>query len=51
MNQTIRCKAAIAWGPKQPLEVTEIDVAPPKAFEVRLKVISNALCHTDIYTY
>lgn len=27
-----------------------IQVAPPKAGEVRLKVISNALCHTDIYT-
>ena len=25
-------------------------VAPPKAGEVRLKVVSNALCHTDVYT-
>jgi Zn-dependent alcohol dehydrogenase len=25
-------------------------VAPPKAKEVRVKVIANALCHTDIYT-
>ena len=25
-------------------------VAAPKAGEVRLKVIANALCHTDIYT-
>ena len=25
-------------------------VAPPKAGEVRVKVVSNALCHTDIYT-
>lgn len=25
-------------------------VAPPKAGEVRVKVIANALCHTDIYT-
>jgi S-(hydroxymethyl)glutathione dehydrogenase/alcohol dehydrogenase len=28
----------------------EIEVAPPKAGEVRVKVICNALCHTDIYT-
>lgn len=27
-----------------------MEVAPPKAGEVRVKVISNALCHTDIYT-
>jgi S-(hydroxymethyl)glutathione dehydrogenase/alcohol dehydrogenase len=25
-------------------------VDPPKAGEVRLKVVSNALCHTDLYT-
>ena len=25
-------------------------MAPPKAKEVRVKVIANALCHTDIYT-
>ena len=25
-------------------------MAAPKAGEVRLKVVANALCHTDIYT-
>ena len=49
-GQVIKCKAAVAWGPKQPLDVTEIEVAPPKAGEIRVKVIANALCHTDIYT-
>ena len=28
----------------------QIIVDPPKAGEVRLKVICNALCHTDVYT-
>ena len=32
------------------LSQTYPQVAPPKAGEVRVKVISNALCHTDIYT-
>merc|ERR1712002_1069583 len=49
-GQTITCKAAVAWEAKKPLDVTDIQVAPPKAGEVRVKVISNALCHTDIYT-
>jgi Zn-dependent alcohol dehydrogenase len=49
-GKTIRCKAAVAWGPNKPLDVTEIEVAPPKAGEIRVKVIANALCHTDIYT-
>jgi len=49
-GQTITCKAAVAWEAKKPLDVTDIQVAPPRAGEVRVKVISNALCHTDIYT-
>merc|ERR1712168_733595 len=49
-GQTITCKAAVAWEAKKPLDITDIQVAPPKAGEVRVKVISNALCHTDIYT-
>ena len=39
-----------AWEAKKPLSIEEITVAPPKAGEVRVKVIANALCHTDIYT-
>lgn len=46
----IICKAAVAWAPNEPLKTEEITVAPPKAGEVRLKIIANALCHTDIYT-
>jgi len=46
----IKCKAMVARAPKQPLVEEEITVMPPKAGEVRVKVISNALCHTDIYT-
>merc|ERR1712241_904509 len=49
-GKPITCKAAGAWEPKTPLDVTEIQVAPPQAGEVRVKVIANALCHTDIYT-
>lgn len=46
----IICKAAVAWSPNQPLKVELITVDPPKAGEVRLKIIANALCHTDLYT-
>ena len=40
----------MAWGPKEPLTHERVTVAPPRAGEIRVKVISNALCHTDIYT-
>lgn len=49
-GKVIKCLAAVAWEAKKPLDVTEIEVQPPKAGEVRLKIFSNALCHTDIYT-
>ena len=49
-GKPIECNAAVAWGPKQPLVNEVILVAPPKKGEIRVKVISNALCHTDIYT-
>ena len=43
-------QAAVAWGPNQPLTNETIIVAPPRKGEIRVKVMSNALCHTDIYT-
>jgi S-(hydroxymethyl)glutathione dehydrogenase / alcohol dehydrogenase len=44
----IQCKAMVARGPKQPMVEEEITVMPPQAGEVRVKVIANALCHTDM---
>ena len=49
-GKPIECLAAVAWEAKKPLDVTKVMVAPPKAGEVRVKILSNALCHTDIYT-
>lgn len=46
----IKSKAAIAWGPKQPLSIEEVDVMPPKAGEVLVRIIASGVCHTDAYT-
>ncbi|WP_257605949.1 S-(hydroxymethyl)glutathione dehydrogenase/class III alcohol dehydrogenase [Ferrimonas balearica] len=48
--QTIKSKAAVAWGPGQPLSIETVDVAPPKAGEVRIKIIATGVCHTDAFT-
>ena len=48
-GESIECKAMVAFGVNDLREETVL-VAPPKAGEVRVKVICNALCHTDIYT-
>lgn len=38
LSQVIKCKAAVAWGPGKPLSIEDVEVAPPKAHEVRIKV-------------
>ena len=50
-SQVIQCKAAVAWSAETPLVVETINVAPPKAFEVRIKIVSTSLCHSDIYAW
>lgn len=50
-GKPITCRASVAYGPNEPLRVETITVGPPRAGEVRLKVICNALCHTDVYTW
>ena len=41
----------VAHAPNTPLKCETITVDPPKAGEVRVKVVANALCHTDVYTW
>jgi D-arabinose 1-dehydrogenase-like Zn-dependent alcohol dehydrogenase len=40
--------AAVSKAPGQPLEMEEVEVAPPRAHEVRVKIICTSLCHTDV---
>jgi hypothetical protein len=37
--QIINCKAAIAWEAKKPLSIEDVEVLPPKAHEVRVKIL------------
>ncbi|KAK7350876.1 hypothetical protein VNO77_09907 [Canavalia gladiata] len=48
-GKVIRCKAAVAWEAGKPLVIEEVEVAPPQANEVRLKILFTSLCHTDVY--
>lgn len=49
-EQFIKSKAAIAWGPGQPLTVEEVDVMLPKKGEVLVKILASGVCHTDAFT-
>uniref|UniRef100_A0A8C0NNI6 Alcohol dehydrogenase 5 (class III), chi polypeptide n=3 Tax=Canis lupus TaxID=9612 RepID=A0A8C0NNI6_CANLF len=44
-NQVIKCKAAVAWEAGKPLSIEEVEVAPPKAHEVRIKIMVTLSSH------
>lgn len=46
----MKTRAAVAWGPKQPLTIEEVDLQGPQAGEVMVKLVATGVCHTDAYT-
>ncbi|XP_068088192.1 NADP-dependent alcohol dehydrogenase-like [Hyperolius riggenbachi] len=46
-GKDIVCKAAVAWEPHKPFSIEEITVAPPKAHEVRIKILASGICGSD----
>jgi S-(hydroxymethyl)glutathione dehydrogenase/alcohol dehydrogenase len=47
---TMKSRAAVAFGANQPLQIVEIDVAPPRAGEVLVRITHTGVCHTDEFT-
>nr|XP_060635168.1 alcohol dehydrogenase 1B-like [Anolis sagrei ordinatus] len=46
-GKVIKCKAAIVFEAKGPFKIVEIEVAPPKAHEVRIEILASGICRTD----
>ena len=46
----MKTRAAVAFAPKQPLEIVEVDLDGPKASEVLVEIMATGICHTDAYT-
>jgi S-(hydroxymethyl)glutathione dehydrogenase/alcohol dehydrogenase len=46
----ITARAAVAWEVGKPLEIEQVQVAPPKQGEVLVKVVASGVCHTDAFT-
>ena len=46
----MKARAAVAWEPKKPLEIEEVEVEGPKEGEVLLKVHATGVCHTDAFS-
>jgi S-(hydroxymethyl)glutathione dehydrogenase/alcohol dehydrogenase len=49
-TKMIKTRAAVAWGPGQPLSVEEVDLMPPQEGEVLVRIVATGVCHTDAYT-
>ena len=46
----MKSRAAVAFEAGKPLQIVEIDVAPPRAGEVLIKISHTGVCHTDAFT-
>ncbi len=46
----MKSRAAVAFAAGQPLQVVEIDVAPPRSGEVLVRIVATGVCHTDAFT-
>ena len=46
----MKSRAAVAFEACKPLQMVEIDVAPPQKGEVLVKITHTGVCHTDAFT-
>ncbi|XP_076998848.1 all-trans-retinol dehydrogenase [NAD(+)] ADH1B-like [Tamandua tetradactyla] len=46
-GKVIKCKAAVLWELRKPFSIEEVEVAPPKAYEVRIKMVATGICGSD----
>jgi S-(hydroxymethyl)glutathione dehydrogenase/alcohol dehydrogenase len=46
----MKTRAAVAFEAKAPLQIVEVDLEGPKAFEVMVEIKATGICHTDAYT-
>jgi NDMA-dependent alcohol dehydrogenase len=45
----MRAQAAVLFEPGRPLEILEVEVAPPRAGEVLIRLAAAGICHTDLH--
>jgi S-(hydroxymethyl)glutathione dehydrogenase/alcohol dehydrogenase len=47
---TIKTRAAVAWGPGESLRIEEVDLLPARKGEVLVRMVATGVCHTDAFT-
>lgn len=46
----MKSRAAVALKAGAPLSLETVEVAPPKAGEVLVRIVASGVCHTDAFT-
>jgi S-(hydroxymethyl)glutathione dehydrogenase / alcohol dehydrogenase len=49
-SDPMKSRAAVAFAAGKPLQIVEVDVAPPRKGEVLVKISHTGVCHTDAFT-
>jgi S-(hydroxymethyl)glutathione dehydrogenase/alcohol dehydrogenase len=47
---SMKTRGAVAFEARKPLEIVELDLEGPRAFEVLVEIKASGVCHTDAYT-
>ena len=45
----MKTRAAVLWDPGRPVEVLDVDLAPPRAGEVLVKIAASGICASDLH--
>ena len=43
-------RAAVLWATGAPLVVEDVELAPPRAGEVLVRLVASGVCHSDLHT-
>ncbi|XP_029453220.1 alcohol dehydrogenase 1-like [Rhinatrema bivittatum] len=46
-GKVIKCKAAVLWETEKPFSIEEVEVPPPRAHEIRVKIVATGICRSD----
>jgi S-(hydroxymethyl)glutathione dehydrogenase / alcohol dehydrogenase len=45
----VQTQAAVLWEPGRPVEILEVDLAPPREGEVLVRIAACGVCHSDLH--
>jgi hypothetical protein len=50
-GKVIKCKAAVCWGARELLKIEDVEVEPPRAHEVRIKILYTGKSRSTFFRF